>query len=454
MVLSEGSFMRKVKSLFISFCLIVNLTLWTSSHSVAKLSLIRDAEIESVLKEFSKPIFKAAGLDPNSVSIYIINHPSLNAFVMGGQNIFIHTGTLAEAKSFSEMIAIIAHETGHIAGGHLAIKSQIKENLSAEAILSLVLGVAVGIASGDGAAGAAVTSAGQNYIQKQYFAHSRAHEGSADQAAIRYLKKAGYSPEGLLKLFKTLKKHTPISINDYDPYLLTHPLPDERISLVERHVSEAANQQFKSDELFEKKYQRIRSKAIGFLYSSSRVKEEFPNNESFNAQQAEFINQYRSGNIDEALNILNSLQKKYPNDGYLHELKGQILFENGYIEKAVLAYKKALQKLPQQALIKIALAHALLETNDSKHYDYVIKLLDQAQKNERKNSELWRLKSIAYGKSGKLGLAALALAEKAFVNGQYEEAKQQALRAKSNFKPGAKAILRANDIIQQVNNNL
>ena len=73
------------------------------------LPIIRDAEIEQLLREYSQPILRAAGLAQQNVQVTIINDRSFNAFVMDGKRIFINAGALMDAKVPNEVIGVLAH---------------------------------------------------------------------------------------------------------------------------------------------------------------------------------------------------------------------------------------------------------------------------------------------------------------------------------------------------------
>ena len=255
----------RILALFVAFAMLV-----PALADARGLRLIRDAEIERTLRLMAAPLLQVAGLPQSTVNIYIIQDNSLNAFVAGGRNIFLNTGLLMEFESPEELLGVIAHEIGHLSGGHQARRAIDLRNAKGPALLGLLVGIAVG-AAGGGEAGAAVAAGTQAAVIRQFLANTRAQEASADQAALTFLTRAGIDPSGLLRVIEVFRGQEVLSIGSVDPYILTHPLSTNRMTLIERRVREAAGRKWKKDELRDYWHSRMRAKLEGFLRNPTRT---------------------------------------------------------------------------------------------------------------------------------------------------------------------------------------
>lgn len=407
---------------------------------------IRDAEIEHALRLYSTPIFKAAGLAPENINIFIIQDNTLNAFVAGGQNIFIHTGLITDSNDPLELIGVIAHETGHIAGGHLVRKNDIYEKATLGSALSYVLGAASVIA-GSPKAGAAIISGGQHVANRNILQHSRVHEQSADQAALTFLDKTGYSARGLLDLLEKLGSRETLFYNELDPYTLTHPLSQERLSHIQNHLMSSGLENKKAPEDMQKIQKRIVAKIKAFLEDPKKVLEFYPeDDQTVPAVYARSIAYHRKADIASALEEIDRLLDEYPEDPYFNELKGQILFENGMVTESIPFYRKAVEIIPQSALFRIELASAQIAAEQKQFLPDAISTLEKALVIEPKSTMAWHQLGIAYGRNNQLGLSYIALAEEAALMGKKDESIKFTKLAEQHLEESDPAMLRAKDI--------
>lgn len=414
------------------------------------LTVIRDEEIERTLKKFSAPVFEQAGLRTNDVQLVIIGSPVINAFVAGGMNMFFFTGLILETKTPEEMIGVIAHETGHIAGGHLVRTREAIEHASVQAIVATVLGIAAAIGTGQAEAAAAISSGGQSLAMSGMLEHSRVQEASADQAAVRFLEDAGISGSGMVSFLEKLQSQELVPASRQAEYVRTHPLTRDRIQLVENSVKNARAFGKKLPDDFYEDYARMRAKLVAFMFPQ-RVSYEFEDSDhSIAADYARAIADYRQDHIDEGLKATEALILREPENPYFHELKGQILLENGRLAEATTAYRQAVALLPDSGLLRVALAHALIEGgfNNAKDLREAIDLLQKAKQAEPRSTQLHRLLATAYGRVGEEGLARLNLAEEALLQRNIALAKKQAEAAVVMLKEGSAGWLRAQDILK------
>ncbi|MGA2088268.1 MAG: M48 family metalloprotease [Stellaceae bacterium] len=431
------------------FCLALAANAVLAPYALADDSpdIIRDAEIENNIRTWATPIFNAAGLDPNAVHIYIINDPTLNSFVAGGQNLFMNTGTLLRADRPNEIIGIMAHETGHIAGGHLVRFQEEMHDATVKAIIAMVVGAAAG-AVGHGGAGAmgAGMAAGEGVGLRSYLSFSVAQEASADQAALKFLDATHQSAQGLLDFFEILEQEEFLSAQRQDPYLRTHPLTSQRIDYVREHVAHSPWSKVPDPPQWVANFNTMKAKLGAFLNPPSDTLAQYKaDDNSVPARYARAIAYYRIPQLKDALAIIDGLIHDYPDNPYFYELKGQMLFENGHVDEAVAPYAKAVQLKPDTPLLRIEAAQVDLETNNPALLPTASNMLADAVHFESDNPDAWHFLAIAYGRSNNLGMAALALAEEGMANGNYRTAGQQAERAMKILPQGAERQ-RAQDI--------
>jgi predicted Zn-dependent protease len=438
---------RAPRGVFGAFLLTVALCLVAAKAALADdLSYIRDAEIESTLRTFYNPIFKAAGLDVNAVHVYIVNDPQLNSFVAGGQNVFINTGTIMRSENPNQLVGIVAHETGHIADGHLARFDQALHNASIQGIIAMAVGAGVAIlAHNPGAAGAAA-AAGEEVGVRNFLSFSVAQEASADRAALRFLDKTHQSARGLLRFFEILQQDERLSGIKEIPYLRTHPLTSERIETIREHVETSPYSDNPDPPEWIELHKRMKAKLIAFLDPPAEVLQRYPATDtSIAARYADAIAYYRIPDLKKALPLIDGLIADEPKNPYFQELKGQMLFENGRVQEAVGPYQQAVKLAPDVALLRVELAQVELETNDPALARDALVNLKNADKYESDNPDLWRYMAIAYGHLGEMGEAALAQAEEAMAEGNQPMAKHEAADAIRLLPPGP-SRMRAEDI--------
>ncbi|MDP9196854.1 MAG: M48 family metalloprotease [Pseudomonadota bacterium] len=411
-----------------------------------KISFIRDAETEEAIRTMAAPIFEAAGIDSNSVSISLIQDSSLNAFVAGGMNMYIHTGLLQAADDAGELVGVMAHETGHIAGGHLIRSKDAIENASAQAILALLLGVATGFASGDTRAGAAVMAGGQELARRAFFSFSRTQESSADQAGLSYLDHAGFSAEGLLRFMEKLGDQELLPEDRQVEFVRTHPLTRDRIDALRHHVETSPLTGKPFPEKYDRMFERIRAKLQGWTYPRVALQKYKTSDTAIPARYGRAVALYRTGHADEALALLQGLLKDEPQNPFFHELKGQILFENGRVKEAIAPYRLAVKYQPSSALLRTAIGHVLVESGDKTLRDEAVRNLQESTRLERRNPFTWRLLATVWGQEKQEGLTAYALAEEALARGKIPEAKARAERAEKLLPAGSPAWIRIQDI--------
>ncbi len=416
--------------------------------------LIRDAEIEGLMRLYTRPIFKAAGINPKSVKVYLIADPRINAFVAGGQRIFVHTGLITQAKTPNEVIGVLAHETGHIAGGHLTRMGVELERASITSIIGMLAGVAAvagGIASGNeeaAKAGQGVMIGSQGLAQRNFFAYQRGMESSADQAALKYLTATGQSAKGMINLFEKLSRQSIATLRNVDPYILSHPMPLERIRNLENAARKAPGHDSADPPELVLRHELAQAKLMGFMESAQAVMRRYPRTDmSLPARYARAIASFRRGDIANAMPVIDSLVEDLPQNPYFWELKGQALLENGRALEAVAPLQEAVRLLPNNGLIQLLLAQALIDTESKSNALAALKLLHKAQRSEGGLPAIFKYMARAYGLTGELGKAELATAEAAMLQGDKELALQKAKLAQGRFKTGTPEWTRANDIL-------
>jgi len=392
------------------------------------------------------PIWKAAGLEPSSLHVYLVEEKQINSFVAGGQNEFINTGLIMRAETPNQLIGVLAHETGHITGGHLTRFQEAARNASIEGIIAMVLGAAASVASRGSAGGAAMLPA-EGVAQRALMQYSVTQEASADHAAMTFLDTAGQSARGLLQFFQILQGEEMLAGIREDPYLRTHPLTLQRIEYVRNHVEHSRFSNVPDSQTNIDLLKRIKVKLAAFISPPSSTLAAYPEkDQSVLARYARAIAYYRIPKLDKALPIIDGLIRDFPQDPYYRELKGQMLFENGRIAEAVQPYEDAVRLAPSAPLLRISLAQVYIESNDPKVNKRAIAYLNDALRTEDKETNAWHLLATAYGRDNQIGMAALALAEEGLAAGKKKDAQQQALRAKALLPKNSAGFNRAENI--------
>jgi predicted Zn-dependent protease len=397
----------------------------------------------------TKPILEAARLDPDSVTIYIVSDDRLNAFVAGGMNLFLNTGFIMRTENVGQLMGVIAHEIGHIAGGHLSRVGTAQRQAAAEMILAAVLGAAAAVA-GAPQLGTAIITGGQSYAQSNFMTFTRCQEQSADQAALTYLDRAGLSASGLAQFFKILENQNVLAVSAPNPYLQSHPLTRDRVQFVESYLQRQETDASSVPEGWELAHSRMVVKLRAFLTDPRQVLNTYAQGDGLIERYARAIAYYRLPDLDRALVEINGLIDDYPDDPYFHELKGQMLFENGRVDAAVAPYREAVRLQPTSALLRIGLAQALIETGAPGANQDAIDQLEEAIHHERTNPTAWRLIGIAQGRNGLEGRSALSFAEYALLIGNQDDARLYAKRAEAKIAPSDPAWLRLQDILRVI----
>lgn len=383
----------------------------------AQFQLIRDAEIEATVRDLSAPIFSAAGINPSSVSIYLVSDDRLNAFVAGGQNMFLFTGLLMRSATPEQLAGVIAHETGHIAGGHLVRLADARGNASVEQILSVLLGAATA-AAGAPEIGGAIIAGGQGFALQNFLAFTRGQEQAADQAAVSYLDRTGIGAQGLLEFFQVLDQERLLAGVTENPYLQTHPLTRDRISFVERHVR-ASSVVPRLPAGAVERHARMVAKLQGFIEQPTRAMRDLEGRDDIAARYGRAIVAFRLNDLQGALRQMDDLIAAEPANPYFHELKGQILYENGRVAEAVAPYREAVRLAGDEPLLQLGYGRALLEAGDPEAAAAPLAAVVRA---EPGNAFAWRIYGIALGRADQLGRSNLALAEAAILRRQVEDA--------------------------------
>jgi predicted Zn-dependent protease len=360
---------------------------------------------------------------------------------------FIHTGLLMRAEDPLQVIGVIAHETGHLAAGHTVTRGDTIREAQNTAIAAAILGLAAALATGRGEFAAIGVRGGQDIALRNVLSYNRTQESAADLWATRLLRETGQSPQGLLEFMRILGGQEVLYAGSQDPYLRTHPLAQERISYLDRELAESPYASRPAPANLLDQHARMRAKLIGFLQPYEQVLIDYPESDaSLPARYARSIAAFLKGDLSGGLALIDGLIADHPEDAYFHELKGQMLFENGRVAEALGPYGRAHEILPRSPLIALSLAQVSLEMNQPDHDRNGLRLIKAALRDEPENAFGWRLAAIAYGRQGDIGETALALAESALIRGKNGEAGDQARRAKKILSSDSASWQRADDI--------
>ncbi len=434
--------LRAVLLLFATFVLAV--------RPAAAQSILRDAETEALFREMMAPLEQAAGLKPGQIRVHLIGDRSINAFVAGSQDIYVHSGLIEAAGTANEVQGVLAHELGHIQGGHVIRSSEGIKNATGISLLSLILGAAA-VAAGAGDAGIGILMAGQQAALGKYLAFSRVQESTADAAGAQYLSKAGITGRGSLDFFKRLQNlefRYAVKQDDDQAYSRTHPLSGDRIAaLRETYVVDPAWDK-PSDPALEARFVRVKAKLVGFIAEPTRTLRLYPASDtSIPARYARAYAWHKSAYPDRALAETEALLARDPDDPYFLELQGQILLESGRPRDAVPPLRKAVAGSRSQPLIAALLGHALIATEDQSLAAEAEQVLRTAVTLDNENPFAWYQLGVVYAQRGDQGRAALATAERYQLQGRAAPlALQHAEMAMAGLPNGSPDWIRAQDI--------
>ncbi|MCG6857002.1 MAG: M48 family metalloprotease [Salaquimonas sp.] len=429
--------------------------IFNSAPALAKskktsLPLVRDAEIEALLKDYTKPIFRAAGFGKGAVDVYLINDDSYNAFVTG-RRMFINTGAIEASETPNEIIGVLAHETGHVLGGHQFRMRDRVDKAKILGALTMLAGAGAAALGGDvgAAAGPALALGSQSSIVRGLLAYQRSEETAADNTAIELLDKTHQSAAGMLNTFERFSQELLFSGRRVDPFLQSHPMPRERIALLEKNAHESPYFNVKDPPGLQLRHDMARAKIAAYTGRAGELQKLFHNDpQGPAARYGLAISLYLHGSASQALPILNRLIKEQPNNPYLYEMKGEILLISGKARESMAAYQKAVRLDPYKTgLIRVQLGHAMLETYDKSLAGKAIIEIKSGLSRDPTNSSGYALLARAYSSIGKEDMARSAAAEEAYYAMRIKDAKRLAHMAQPKLKHGSPEWLRMQDII-------
>jgi len=410
------------------------------------LSLLRDAEIEKFLDEYSTPIFAAAGLPEGSIKILLVGDQTLNAFA-GGRYMGINTGLLTIAETPNQIEGVIAHETGHFAGGHSARSDEMIARATRPMLLSLVL-AAGAIAAGAPEAGIGIIGLGQNIGRAEFLRYSRSQESAADQASITYLERIGRSSKGSLELWRNVRNAQIIRGDRINPYLQSHPLANARLTALRQRAEASPYYDVEDSPEEIERLHFIQAKIRGFMQDTNSTLRQYPlSDQSEPAHYARAVAYYRGSQLEKALKEVRTLTAAQPGNPYFHELEGQMLFEFGHIDESIEPHRISTVLAPDVALLRINLGRALIAAEDPEKYQKAVTQLKRALLLEPDNGFGWFELARAYSGLDDETMANLATAEARYHAGAKPDANRFARRAMAGLKKGTPEWRQAADII-------
>ena len=409
-------------------------------------SILRDAETEALFRDIAAPLVEAANLDNKSVRVVLIRDDEINAFVAGSQNVYINSGLLTSSDNVNQLQAVIAHELGHVAGGHAIRMGEGAREATGISLATMVLG-AIAIAAGAPEAGMGLLAMGQRAALGQFLAFTRAQETSADLAGVKYLSVAGISGKGSLEFFKKLQNQEyRLAIYATDSYERTHPLSGERISILENLYKKDPAWDRPSDPQLEARFQRVKAKLFGFVNSRQAIIKYPESDQTVPAHYARAYAYHLGAYPEKALSEAEALLKTNPHDPYFLELKGQIFLESGRPAEAIAPLREATERSGRAPLIASMLGHALISTEDKKNYAEAKTILKTAVSVDNENPFAWYQLGMIYDQEGDTPRAALATAERNNLEGNPKLALASAEMAMRGIPAGSPDYLRAQDI--------
>ncbi|MEN8840678.1 MAG: M48 family metalloprotease [Octadecabacter sp.] len=430
----------------LSLCLSACLLLVSAARPAHAVNLIRDADIEHSLDQLAAPILRAAGLNPNNVRILVVNDSGLNAFVINGRAIFIHSGLLQRVTTAAQLQSIIAHEAAHIANGHISRRLTNLRGSNSAAGFGLALALAVALASDNPAAAGGIAAGSVGAAQRQFFAHTRAEESSADQSSIRFMLRAGADPTASIEVLELFRGQEALSVSRQDPYARTHPLTNDRIRALRGLVAAnpgAAEANANADFWFA----RAQGKLSAFAQNPGWTLRRVRNDDSPIGVMRRAVAYHRQADANRAIREMQTLLAQYPNDAYWYELYGQILLESRQPASAVQAYQNAVALNGNEPLILAGYGRALLALDTADSNARAVRALERSRALDGQASNTLRDLGQAYARTGQPGLASLATAERYALQGRLDDAIVHATRASDRLPRGSAPWQRAQDVL-------
>jgi len=410
-------------------------------------SVLRDSETELLFRDISKPLIQAAGLDPANVKVVLLRDDSINAFVAGGQIVYVHSGLLTNTDNVNQLQGVIAHELGHVAGGHILRIGEGIGSATKISILSLVLAAAAIAAGAPPDAGIGLIMAGQRAAIGNFMAFTRAQESSADLAGASYLSKAGISGRGSLEFFKKLQNQEyRLAVYSKDSYDRTHPLSQERIQALEEIYHKDPAWSRPTDMALDARFQRVKAKLQGYIDPQLATRKYPESDQTIPAHYARAYAYHLGAYPDKALSEADTLLATAPEDPFFLELKGQILLESGKPKEAIPILRDAVRNAPEQPMIAVMLGHALIASEDAKNFDEAKQVLKTAVNRDNDNPFAWLQLGMIYDHEGDQARAALATAERNNLQGNPKLALTSARTAMMGIPANTPDYLRAQDI--------
>jgi predicted Zn-dependent protease len=420
------------------------------------LAILRDTETEQLLRDYTRPILRVAGLEKQNIQVTIINAPVFNAFVADGRRIFVNHGALLQSETPNQIIGVLAHETGHLAGGHLARLREQLAQAQTQMIIARLLGAGAIAAGSRGSygnsgltnAGVAALSGPQNMIMRSLLSYQRQQEESADRAGVKFLTETGQSAKGMYDTFRRFTNESLFAAHGADPYYQSHPMPAERVAALEGLARTSPYWDKKDDPALQLRHDMMRAKISGFLERQDTVYRRYPlSDNSLPARYAHAISTYLHGDLRNALSQIDALIQVQSNNPYFYELRGQALMEGGRPAEAVAPLRRAVQLSNNAPLIEMLLGQALVATDNKAYTDEAISILRNAVSRETEQPIGYTQLAMAYGRKGDLAEADLASAQAAFLRGDNKTARDLASRAKTRFAVGTPGWVKADDIV-------
>ncbi|HEY2249344.1 MAG TPA: M48 family metalloprotease [Bradyrhizobium sp.] len=420
--------------------------------------ILRDTEAEALLREYTRPVLRAAGLEKQNIQMVIINEAAFNAFVADGRRIFVNYGAIMQSETPNQLIGVLAHETGHLAGGHLAKLREQLARAQTQMLVAMLIGagaIVAGAAKGSSGAGSGLADAGAaavagpgEMIRRSLLSYQRQQEENADRAGVKFLTATGQSAKGMYDTFRRFTNDSLFAARGADPYLQSHPMPAERVAALEQIAHASPYWDKKDDPALQLRHDMMRAKISAFMERQDTVYRRYPlSNTGLPARYARAITTYLHGDLNSALAQIDGLIQAQPSNPYFYELRGQALLEGGRPNEAVAPLHKAIALSGNAPLIEMLLGQALVATDNKAYADEAITILRAAVAREAEAPLGFSQLAMAYGKKGNYAEADLASAQAAYLRGDNKTARELAARAKTRFAVGTPGWVRADDIV-------
>ena len=382
----------------------------------AQLPIIDDPVLNEYLDDLGQRLVSRANDVRFPFTFFLVKDDSINAAAFLGGKVKVHSGLFLNADTESELASVLAHEISHVTQRHIARYMEAQTRQTPVTIAGLVGSVALAILNPTVGIAALQTTMG---LQVQSaINYTRDNEYEADRIGMKLLYDAGFEPMGMANFFQKLAANYRYATKPPE-MLLTHPLPETRISEARSRAANFPRQSPHND--------------ADFLFAKARIQVRF-SQETPDGMLSYFDHQIsRSGKqnhllygkalallalnrTQDAAAIINDLAQRFPDDLFILDPQTDIDMASQRYNQAIQRLESKQAQLPDNSVVIFNLASCYMQQNQ---LPKAAKLLDLYVRNHPDSNLGWRTLVDVYQQAGDETNLHLAYAESKALAGDY-----------------------------------